>query len=193
MSRAQVGLIGLAVMGENLALNIASKGFPIAVFNRTTAVTEAYLAGAAKGKDVAGTTTLQELVAAIERPRRIVIMVQAGPPVDAVLGQLLPLLDKGDLVMDCGNSLYQDTERRDAQINPTGVNFFGVGVSGGEEGALKGPSIMPGGPAEAYGLIEPILTKIAAQVPDGPCVAYMGRGSAGHYVKMVHNGIEYGD
>jgi 6-phosphogluconate dehydrogenase len=193
MAKAQVGLIGLAVMGENLALNIASKGFPIAVYNRTTSVTEAYLAGAAQGKDVVGTTSLQEFVDAIERPRRIVIMVQAGPPVDAVLGQLLPLLEKGDLVMDCGNSLYQDTERRDAQINPTGINFFGVGVSGGEEGALKGPSIMPGGPAEGYNLVEPILTKIAAQVPDGPCVAYMGRGSAGHYVKMVHNGIEYGD
>jgi 6-phosphogluconate dehydrogenase len=193
MAQAQVGLIGLAVMGENLALNIASKGFPIAVYNRTTAVTERYLDGPARGKSVIGTTSLPQFVGAIERPRRIVIMVQAGPPVDAVLGQLLPLIDKGDVVMDCGNSLWADTERRDAEINPTGKHFFGVGVSGGEEGALNGPSIMPGGPKDAYRLIEPVLTRIAAQVDDGPCVAYMGRGSAGHYVKMVHNGIEYGD
>lgn len=193
MAKTQVGLIGLAVMGENLALNIASKGFPIAVYNRTTSVTDAYLEGAAKGQPVTGTRTLQEFVEAIETPRRIAIMVQAGRPVDMVLDQLLPLLAKGDVVMDCGNSLFADTDRRSAAINPTGVNFFGVGVSGGEEGALHGPSIMPGGPQDAYPLIEPILTKIAAQVDDGACVSYMGRGAAGHYVKMVHNGIEYGD
>ena len=168
MAKAQVGLIGLAVMGENLALNIASKGFPIAVYNRTTAVTEQYLAGPAKGQSVVGTTSLPEFVAAIERPRRIVIMVKAGPPVDQVLAQLLPLIDQGDVVMDCGNSLWADTERRDAEINPTGKHYFGVGVSGGEEGALHGPSIMPGGPRAAYGEVEQIFTTIAAQVDDEP-------------------------
>ncbi len=193
MPNAQVGLIGLAVMGENLALNIAHHGFPIAVYNRTGSVTEAYMAGPAKGQPITAAYDLKDFVAAIERPRRVIIMVQAGRAVDAVLGQLLPLLDKGDVVMDCGNSLFADTVRRSNEIQPTGINFFGVGVSGGEEGALNGPSIMPGGPKEAYPLIEPILTKIAAQVADGPCVTYIGPGGAGHYVKMVHNGIEYGD
>ncbi|TAK24579.1 MAG: NADP-dependent phosphogluconate dehydrogenase [Chloroflexota bacterium] len=193
MAGSSVGLIGLAVMGENLALNIANNGFQISVYNRTRSVTEKYAATSAVGKPVTPTYSLVEFVSSIDRPRRIAIMVQAGAPVDAVLNQLLPLLAPGDLVMDCGNSYFPDTARRSAAIEPTGIHYFGVGVSGGEEGALKGPAIMPGGPAAAYPLIEPILTKIAAKVPDGACVAYMGTGAAGHYVKMVHNGIEYGD
>ena len=193
MAKATIGLIGLAVMGENLALNIANKGFPIAVFNRTSAVTEAYMASAAKGKPIAAAFSIEEFVKSLETPRRIIIMVRAGPPVDAVLEQLVPLLQEGDVVMDCGNSHWQDTSRRSQAMEKLGIRYFGVGVSGGEEGALNGPSIMPGGPPEAYRLIEPVLTKIAAQVADGPCVSYMGRGAAGHYVKMVHNGIEYGD
>ena len=193
MPKAQVGLIGLAVMGENLALNIERNGFPIAVYNRTGSVTEAYMAGPAKGKQVTPSFELKDFVASIDRPRRVILMVQAGRPVDSVLGQLLPLLEPGDAVMDCGNSLFADTVRRSAEIQPSGINYFGVGVSGGEEGALNGPSIMPGGPKDAYPMIEPILTKIAAKVPDGACVTYIGPGGAGHYVKMVHNGIEYGD
>jgi 6-phosphogluconate dehydrogenase len=193
MAKASIGLIGLAVMGENLALNIANKGFPIAVHNRTASVTEAYMAGPARGKPITAAFSVEELVGQLEKPRRIVIMVRAGSPVDAVLEQLVPLLEAGDVVMDCGNSLWADTSRRSEAMQKLGLRYFGVGVSGGEEGALKGPSIMPGGPPEAYGLIEPVLTRIAAQVADGPCVTYIGRGAAGHYVKMVHNGIEYGD
>jgi 6-phosphogluconate dehydrogenase len=191
--KAQIGLIGLAVMGENLALNIANNGIPIAVFNRTSAVTEAYIAGPAKGKPVTAAFAIEEFLDLLESPRKVMIMVRAGPPVDAVLEQLLPFLKPGDIVMDNGNSYWPDTARRSEAMLKLGIHFFGVGVSGGEEGALKGPSIMPGGPAEAYDQIGPILTTIAAKVPDGACVAYMGRGAAGHYVKMVHNGIEYGD
>jgi len=193
MAKATIGLIGLAVMGENLALNIANKGFPIAVYNRTASVTEAYIANPAKGKPITATYSVEELVNALETPRRIIIMVRAGSPVDAVLEQLMPLLKAGDVVMDCGNSHWPDTTRRGLATQQSGVHYYGVGVSGGEEGALNGPSIMPGGPPEVYPLIEPVLTRIAAQVADGPCVSYMGRGAAGHYVKMVHNGIEYGD
>ena len=193
MPKAAIGLIGLAVMGENLALNIARNGFPIAVYNRTGAVTEKYLAGAAKAFPVTGAYSIEEFVNSLEQPRRIIIMVKAGAPVDSVLGQIRPLLSAGDIIMDCGNSYFVDTERRSRAFDGSGINYFGVGVSGGEEGALKGPSIMPGGPIEAYDQIAPILTKIAAQVSDGACVSYLGSGAAGHYVKMVHNGIEYGD
>lgn len=187
------GLIGLAVMGENLALNVERNGFPIAVYNRTASVTEKFLATRAQGKNVKGTFSLEEFVQSLDRPRKILIMVKAGGPVDAVIEQLKPLLDKDDMIIDGGNSLYEDTERRVKDLESTGLSFIGMGVSGGEEGALNGPSLMPGGTEAAYREIEPIVTKIAAQVEDGPCVTYIGPGGSGHYVKMVHNGIEYGD
>ncbi len=193
MAETNYGLAGLAVMGANLALNIADHGFPIAVYNRTTAVTHEFLAGEAKGKPITGADTMQELVASIQRPRRIIILVKAGPAVDAVIAELRPLLEEGDVIIDGGNSFFQDTVRRDREFEGSGLHFIGMGVSGGEEGARIGPSLMPGGPREAYELIEPAMTQIAAQVDDGPCVTYIGPGGAGHYVKMVHNGIEYGD
>ncbi len=187
------GVIGLAVMGENLALNVERNGFPVAVYNRSREKTDRFMAERAGGKNVKATYSLEEFVASLERPRRILVMVKAGGPVDAVIGQLKPLLEEGDMIIDGGNSLYEDTERRVKELEPTGLGFIGMGVSGGEEGALNGPSLMPGGTRAAYGEIEHIVTKIAAQVDDGPCVTYIGPGGAGHYVKMVHNGIEYGD
>ena len=193
MNKRTFGVIGLAVMGENLALNVESRGFPIAVYNRTSSKTEEFMATRAQGKDVKAAYSLEEFVQILERPRKILVMVKAGKPVDAVIEQLKPLLEEGDMIIDGGNSLYEDTERRTQYLEPTGLGFMGMGVSGGEEGALKGPSLMPGGTASAYKELEPILTKIAAQVDDGPCVTYIGPGGAGHYVKMVHNGIEYGD
>lgn len=193
MTKRTFGVIGLAVMGENLALNVESRGFPIAVYNRTTATTEKFMKTRAQGKDIKAATTLEEFVQTLERPRKILVMVKAGKPVDAVIEQLKPLLDQGDMIIDGGNSLYEDTERRTQYLESTGLGFMGMGVSGGEEGALKGPSLMPGGTEAAYKELEPILTKIAAQVDDGPCVTFIGPGGAGHYVKMVHNGIEYGD
>jgi 6-phosphogluconate dehydrogenase len=188
-----IGLIGLAVMGENLVLNMERNGFRVAVYNRTGSVTDAFLADKAAGKQIKGARSLEELVGMLERPRRIMIMVKAGGPVDAVIDQLTPLLEPGDLIIDGGNSFFPDTDRRADALAAKGLNFVGSGVSGGEEGALWGPSMMPGGPHDAYALIEPIFTKIAAQVDDGPCVTYIGPRGAGHYVKMVHNGIEYGD
>lgn len=193
MNKRTFGVIGLAVMGENLALNVESRGFPIAVYNRTAAKTEEFMAKRAQGKDVKAAYSLQEFVQILERPRNILVMVKAGAPVDAVIQDLKPLLEEGDTIIDGGNSLYEDTERRTRELEPTGLGFVGMGVSGGEEGALNGPSLMPGGTEFAYKDLEPILTKIAAQVDDGPCVTYIGPGGAGHYVKMVHNGIEYGD
>jgi 6-phosphogluconate dehydrogenase len=190
---AQYGLIGLGVMGENLALNIEQHGFPIAVYNRTAERTKRFAEGEARGKQVMPTYAVAELMGALERPRRIILMVSAGRPVDAVLDELRPHLEKGDVVIDGGNSLFSDTDRRYKALTAEGFNYVGMGVSGGEEGARWGPSIMPGGPRQAYTLLEPMLTKIAAQVDDGPCVTYVGPGGAGHYVKMVHNGIEYGD
>jgi 6-phosphogluconate dehydrogenase len=187
------GLIGLAVMGENLALNVERNGFPISVYNRTSATTEKFMAERAAGKNVLPTFSLEEFVQSLERPRRILIMVKAGAPVDAVMNQLKPLLQEGDMIIDGGNSLYTDTERRVKDMEAANLSFIGMGVSGGEEGALNGPSLMPGGTEAAYREIEPIVTKIAAQVDDGPCVTYVGPGGSGHYVKMVHNGIEYGD
>lgn len=187
------GLIGLAVMGANLTLNIADHGFPIAAYNRTHAVTEEFLAGEAQGKPIVGAKTMKEFVAAIQRPRRIIILVKAGAAVDAVIAELRPLLDEGDVIIDGGNSLFHDTIRRSLEFDGGPLHFMGMGVSGGEEGARHGPSLMPGGPREAYDLVEPALSKIAAQVKDGACVSYIGPGGAGHYVKMVHNGIEYGD
>ncbi|NEO75696.1 decarboxylating NADP(+)-dependent phosphogluconate dehydrogenase [Moorena sp. SIO4G3] len=193
MTQRTFGVIGLAVMGENLALNVESRGFPIAVYNRTAAKTEKFMAERAQGKDVKAAYSLEEFVQALERPRKILVMVKAGKPVDAVIEQLKPLLEPGDMIIDGGNSLYQDTERRTKDLEATGLGFVGMGVSGGEEGALNGPSLMPGGTSSAYKDLEPILVKIAAQVDDGPCVTYIGPGGAGHYVKMAHNGIEYGD
>lgn len=187
------GVIGLAVMGENIALNIERNGFPIAVYNRSREKTDAFMKNRAQGKNAVATYSLEEFVGALERPRRILMMVQAGKPVDAVIGQLKPLLDPDDMIIDGGNSLYEDTERRVKDLEAAGFNFIGMGVSGGEEGALNGPSLMPGGSKAAYDAIEPIVTKIAAQVDDGPCVTYIGKGGSGHFVKMVHNGIEYGD
>ena len=194
MTKRTFGVIGLAVMGENLALNVESRGFPIAVYNRTASKTKEFMVTRAVGKDVKAAYSLEEFVQILERPRKILVMVKAGPPVDAVIEQLKPLLEEGDMIIDGGNSLYEDTERRTRDLeSTTKLGFVGMGVSGGEEGALHGPSLMPGGTEFAYRELEPILIKIAAQVDDGPCVTYVGSGGAGHYVKMVHNGIEYGD
>jgi len=190
--KQQIGLIGLAVMGQNLVLNIANHGFSVAVFNRTTARTDEFIAGSAAGKNIKGTRSLQEFADSLELPRRIIIMVKAGPAVDDMIAQVRPYLSPGDIIFDGGNSFFQDTERRSRELEAEGLQFVGSGISGGEEGALKGPSIMPGGPRKAYEALEPILTKIAAQTNDGPCCTYIGPRGAGHYVKMVHNGIEYG-
>ena len=193
MSQCDIGLIGLAVMGENLVLNMESKGFSVAVFNRTTAVTDRFAEGRAKGKNITPCRSLEEFVGALAKPRKVQIMVKAGAPVDAVIEQLIPLLEPGDIVIDGGNSLWTDTQRREKYLREKGLHFFGVGVSGGEEGALKGPSIMPGGSAEGWQVIAPIYTRIAAVAEGEPCCRHMGTDGAGHYVKMVHNGIEYGD
>ena len=190
---AEIGLIGLAVMGQNLVLNMERNGFSVAVYNRTAARTEQFMAGSASGKQITPCYTLKELVAALARPRKVMLMVQAGAPVDETIAQLMPLLEPGDLIIDGGNSFFMDTERRAVELQADGINYIGTGVSGGEEGALWGPAIMPGGQPEAYATVEPILTAIAAVAEGEPCVAYMGPRGAGHYVKMVHNGIEYGD
>ncbi|WP_267383549.1 decarboxylating NADP(+)-dependent phosphogluconate dehydrogenase [Cyanobacterium sp. uoEpiScrs1] len=193
MTKRTFAVIGLAVMGENLALNVESRGYPIAVYNRSREKTDRFMSTRAAGKDIKAAYSLEELVKTLERPRKLLVMVQAGKPVDYVIQDLKPLLEEGDMIIDGGNSLYEDTERRTQELEATGLGFVGMGVSGGEEGALNGPSLMPGGTEAAYRELEPILTKIAAQVDDGPCVTFVGRGGAGHYVKMVHNGIEYGD
>ena len=193
MTLQSFGVIGLAVMGENIALNVERNGFPIAVYNRSREKTDAFMEQRAQGRNVKAGYTLEEFVGLLERPRKILVMVKAGGPVDKVIEQLIPLLDEGDIIIDGGNSLYEDTERRTRELEPKGFRFIGMGVSGGEEGALNGPSLMPGGTESSYEYLSPIFTKIAAQVDDGPCVAYCGPGGAGHYVKMVHNGIEYGD
>ncbi len=193
MTLQSFGVIGLAVMGENLALNVERNGFPISVYNRTPEKTDAFMAERAQGRNVKAAYNLEDFVASLERPRKILIMVKAGAPVDAVIEQLKPLLNEGDIIIDGGNSLFDDTARRTRELESAGFRFIGMGVSGGEEGALNGPSLMPGGTKSSYEYLEPIFTKIAAQVDDGPCVTYIGPGGAGHYVKMVHNGIEYGD
>ena len=194
MAKQQFGLIGLAVMGQNLVLNIERNGYSVAVFNRTTSRMTGFVEGSAKGKNIHGYETLEEFVAALEKPRRIMLLVKAGEPVDANIQALIPLLDKGDMIIDGGNSYFKDTIRRNKMLAEKGIMYIGTGVSGGEEGALKGPSIMPGGQKEAYDLVAPILTKIAAKVDDGsPCCDWVGENGAGHFVKMVHNGIEYGD
>ncbi|MFD1554488.1 NADP-dependent phosphogluconate dehydrogenase [Paraburkholderia silviterrae] len=193
MSKQAIGVVGLAVMGRNLALNIESRGHAVSVFNRTREKTDELIAEYPERKLVP-TYTLEEFVESLEKPRRILMMVKAGEPTDATIAALKPLLDQGDILIDGGNTHFTDTIRRNQELAKAGLHFIGTGVSGGEEGALKGPSIMPGGPRDAYDLVAPILTEIAAKAPDGePCVAYMGPDGAGHYVKMVHNGIEYGD
>lgn len=194
MSKQEIGVIGMAVMGKNLALNIESRGYSVSIFNRTTSRAEEVIAEN-PDKDLHLQTTIEDFVESLETPRRIVLMVQAGAGTDAVIQQVLPYLDKGDVLIDGGNTYFKDTMRRNEELAESGINFIGTGVSGGEEGALKGPSIMPGGQKEAYELVAPILEQIAAKAPeDGePCVTYIGPNGAGHYVKMVHNGIEYGD
>ncbi len=193
MNKANFGLVGLAVMGQNLVLNIERNGFSVAVYNRTAARTEEFMAGAARGKNIKAAYSIGELVDVLETPRQIMLMVKAGPPVDAVIEQLKPLLEPGDLIIDGGNSFFGDTERRAEELAEAGINYIGTGVSGGEYGALWGPSIMPGGQPEAWEMVKPIFTAIAARVNGDPCVTYIGPRGSGHYVKMVHNGIEYGD
>jgi 6-phosphogluconate dehydrogenase len=191
-----IGLIGLAVMGENLALNIASRGYSIAVFNRTTSVTDAFTGGRGKQPNVVGCHSLPDLVAALRPPRKVMMMVKAGPAVDDLIKTLIPLLSKGDVIIDGGNTHYGDSERRTKEVEAAGLLYIGTGVSGGEEGALKGPSLMPGGSKAAWPLVQPIFQAIAAKVgpkADIPCCDWVGPRGAGHYVKMVHNGIEYGD
>ena len=191
---ADIGLIGLAVMGENLVLNMESRGNTVAVFNRTTSKVDEFVGGRAQGKKIVGCRTVAELVGALKRPRKIMIMVKAGGPVDAVIDELVPLLDPGDILIDGGNTHYPDTTRRTRALKEKGLLFVGTGVSGGEEGALKGPSIMPGGNPDAWPAVKPIFQAIAAKVDgDVPCCDWVGPEGAGHYVKMVHNGIEYGD
>lgn len=194
--KCDFGLIGLAVMGENLALNVESRGHRIAVFNRTTEKVDELMAGRAKGKNFVGCHSLEELVSQLKRPRQVMMLVKAGPAVDQLMEQLIPLLEPGDILIDGGNTHFADTERRTRYVEEKGLLFVGTGVSGGEEGALKGPSLMPGGSVAAWPLIKPIFQSIAAKVgPNGdiPCCEWVGPRGAGHYVKMVHNGIEYGD
>ncbi|NAO99095.1 NADP-dependent phosphogluconate dehydrogenase [Halomonas sp. MG34] len=193
MAKQQIGVIGLAVMGKNLALNIESRGYSVAVFNRSPEKTEAFLNEEAKGKNFVGSTTIEEFVQSLEKPRKIMLMVKAGPATDATIESLKPHLEKGDILIDGGNTLFEDTIRRNKSLSESGIHFIGTGVSGGEEGALKGPSIMPGGQKEAYDLVAPIFEAIAAKVDGDSCTTYIGPDGAGHYVKMVHNGIEYGD
>ena len=191
---ADIGLIGLAVMGENLVLNMESHRYTVAVFNRTVARVDNFLAGRAKGKKIIGCHTVEELVAALKKPRKMMIMVKAGPAVDQVIDEVAPLLEPGDIIIDGGNTHYPDTTRRTQALKGRGLLFIGTGVSGGEEGALKGPSIMPGGNPDAWPHVKAIFQAIAAKAPDGsPCCDWVGAEGAGHYVKMVHNGIEYGD
>jgi 6-phosphogluconate dehydrogenase len=191
--KADIGVIGLAVMGQNLALNMESKGFTVALYNRTAEKTREMAEGPAKGKKVISSYSLEELVGSLSSPRKVFLMVQAGKAVDEVIAQISPLLSKGDIIIDGGNSFFLDTIRRAKEAEARGFMYIGTGVSGGEEGALHGPSIMPGGARAAYDAVAPILTAISAKVGGDPCCAYIGSDGAGHYVKMVHNGIEYGD
>ncbi|MCH7657999.1 MAG: decarboxylating NADP(+)-dependent phosphogluconate dehydrogenase [Bacteroidetes bacterium] len=192
--KANIGLIGLAVMGENLILNMESKGFTVAVYNRTIEKVDRFINGRGKGKDFIGTQSIKELVQSLERPRKVMLLVKAGQPVDDFINQLIPYLEKGDIIIDGGNSNFQDTIRRTNYVESKGLLYIGTGVSGGEEGALKGPSIMPGGSPGAWPQLKEIFQAISAKVEDGtPCCDWVGENGAGHFVKMVHNGIEYGD
>jgi len=194
MSQADIGLVGLAVMGENLVLNMESNGFTVAVYNRTVEKVDNFVSGRGAGKKIIGTRSVEEFVKALKRPRKIMIMVKAGAPVDAFIDSVIPHLEKGDIIIDGGNSHFPDTIRRTKQVEEKGLLYIGTGVSGGEEGALKGPSIMPGGSIAAWEHVKPIFQSIAAKVEDGsPCCEWVGANGAGHFVKMVHNGIEYGD
>lgn len=193
MNKPQIGVVGMAVMGKNLALNIESRGYTVAIFNRTGAKTKEVIEDH-PDKNLVASYTIEDFVASLEKPRRIILMVKAGAATDATIKSLLPYLDKGDVLIDGGNTFFEDTMRRNAELDNSDINFIGMGVSGGEKGALEGPSLMPGGQKEAYDLVAPILDKIAAKAEDGQsCVTYIGPNGAGHYVKMVHNGIEYGD
>ncbi len=192
MSKQQIGVIGLAVMGKNLAWNMESRGYSVAVYNRSRQKTEE-MAAESQGKNIFPAYTMEEFVDSLEKPRKIMLMVKAGAATDATIDQLKPLLDKGDILIDGGNTLFTDTQRRNKELSELGLHFIGTGVSGGEEGALKGPSIMPGGQKEAYDLVAPIFKDISAKVNGEPCTTYIGPDGAGHFVKMVHNGIEYGD
>ena len=194
MKKSDIGLIGLAVMGENLVMNMESKGFTVSVYNRTTQKVADFINGRAKGKNVVGAMSLEEFVSQLEKPRKVFLMVKAGRAVDDFIGTLIPLLEEGDVIIDGGNSHFPDTARRTAYVESKGLLYVGTGVSGGEEGALKGPSMMPGGSAKAWEAVKPIFQAISAKVEDGsPCCEWVGQGGAGHFVKMVHNGIEYGD
>jgi 6-phosphogluconate dehydrogenase len=194
MSAADIGLIGLAVMGENLVLNMESKGFKVAVFNRTVERVNNFVNGRAKGKNIVGIYSIDELIKTLKKPRKVMLMVKAGKPVDDFIEMLLPFMENGDIIIDGGNSNYEDTNRRTRYVESKGLLFIGTGVSGGEEGALTGPSIMPGGSVKAWEYVKPIFQSIAAKVEDGtPCCDWVGENGAGHFVKMVHNGIEYGD
>ena len=198
MTQADIGLIGLAVMGQNLVMNMADHGFRVVVYNRTTSVTDEFVAGPAKGMSIIGTHSLEEMVAALKRPRRVMMLIKAGQPVDGMIEKLIPLLEPGDIIIDGGNSNYEDSIRRTARVESEGLLYIGTGVSGGEEGARHGPSIMPGGSPEAWPHVKPILQAVAAKIPEGdpngvPCCDWVGENGAGHFVKMVHNGIEYGD
>lgn len=194
MKKADIGLIGLAVMGENLVLNMESRGFTVAVYNRTTDKVEKFVNGRAKGKNIIGAFSLEELVASLEKPRKVMMMIKAGAAVDATIESLIPILEEGDIIIDGGNSHFPDTARRTAYVESHGLLYIGTGVSGGEEGALHGPSMMPGGSYAAWESVKPILQSICAKVEDGsPCCDWVGENGAGHFVKMVHNGIEYGD
>ena len=193
MAKADIGLWGLAVMGQNLALNMESKGFTVTVYNRTLQKVKDFAESRAKGKNIVPTYQVRDFIDALARPRKVMVMVKAGEAVDMVIEQIVPFLEKGDVIIDGGNSHYSDTIRRCRELEGKGLFYIGVGISGGEEGALKGPPIMPGGSKEAYALVKLIFTKISAQVEGTPCCAYMGNDGAGHFVKMVHNGIEYAD
>ncbi|MCK4903555.1 MAG: decarboxylating NADP(+)-dependent phosphogluconate dehydrogenase [Candidatus Marinimicrobia bacterium] len=194
MEQQNIGLIGLAVMGENLVLNMESKGFSVAVYNRTISKVDDFINGRAKGKNIIGCYSIKELIASIERPRKVILLVKAGKPVDDFIEMLIPHMEKGDIIIDGGNSHFPDTIRRTKYVESKELLYIGTGVSGGEEGALKGPSIMPGGSKKAWSSVKPIFQKIAAHTDDGdPCCEWVGENGAGHFVKMVHNGIEYGD
>ena len=193
MKLQNVGLIGLAVMGQNLVLNMERNDFGVAVYNRSETTTRAFIEGPASGKNIKAAYALKDLFASLQKPHVVILMVKAGAPVDEVIAQLKPYLEPGDLIMDGGNSHFRDTERRSREMEAKGIWYMGVGISGGEEGALWGPSIMPGGPKEAYDRVEPVLRSIAAKVNNEPCVTYIGPRGSGHFVKMVHNAIEYGD